>query len=98
MVVQIVSVVAAILDHRWAWWDLHKLYLPIGLPVHFIAQLSIWFMLTVSLFSAGDYFVGFWNKIDRRVERRRRRPFILRRRKGTPVVTAPQPADSSPQS
>ena len=71
MVVQIVSVVAAILDHRWHWWDLHRLYLPFDLPIHFIAILSVWFMLTVSLFSAGDYFVGFWKKIDRRVERRR---------------------------
>ena len=95
MVVQIVSVVAAILEHRWAWWDLHRLYLPFDLPVHFIAQLSIWFMLMVSIFSAGDYFVGFWRKIDRRVERRRRRPFILRRRKGSAVAVAPQPLDSS---
>ncbi len=98
MVVQIVSVVAAILDHRWHWWDLHRLYLPFDLPIHFIAILSVWFMLTVSLFSAGDYFVGFWRKIDRRVERRRKRPFILRRRKGAAVGAAPQPADSSPQS
>jgi CDP-diacylglycerol--glycerol-3-phosphate 3-phosphatidyltransferase len=97
MVVQIVSVVAAILDHRWQWWDLRLLRLPFDLPIHFIAILSVWFMLTVSLFSAGDYFVGFWRKIDRRVERRKRRPFILRRRKGAPVVTAPQPMDSSPQ-
>jgi CDP-diacylglycerol--glycerol-3-phosphate 3-phosphatidyltransferase len=96
MVVQIVSVVAAILDHRWHWWDLHRFYLPFDLPVHFIAILSVWFMLTVSLFSAGDYFVGFWRKIDRRVERRKRRPFILRRRKGAAVVTAPQPVDPSP--
>jgi len=98
MVVQIVSVVAAILDHRWHWWDLHQIYLPFGLPIHFIAQLSIWFMLTVSLVSAVDYFVGFWKKIDRRVERRRRRPFILRRRKGAPVGTTAQPIDSSPHS
>lgn len=97
MVVQIVSVVAAILEHRWTWWDLHQLYLPFDLPIHFIAQLSIWFMLSVSIFSAGDYFVGFWKKIDRRVERRRRRPFILRRRKGSAVTVAPQPLDSSPR-
>jgi hypothetical protein len=33
------------------------------------------------LISAGDYFVGFWKKIDRHVVKRQRRAFILRRRK-----------------
>lgn len=55
-------------------------------PVHWIAYLAIWFTVCVSLVSAADYFVAFWSKIDRRVVKRRRRAFILsRRRKPIPV-------------
>jgi CDP-diacylglycerol---glycerol-3-phosphate 3-phosphatidyltransferase len=86
MVVQIVSVVAVILDHRWKEWPIYGYYF---LPVHWIAFGSIWFMVCVSLASAVDYFVAFWSKIDRRVvKRRRRRAFILSRRK--PVAAPPQ--------
>jgi CDP-diacylglycerol---glycerol-3-phosphate 3-phosphatidyltransferase len=81
MVVQIVSVVAVILDHRWKEWPVYGHYF---LPIHWIAYLSIWFMVGVSLVSAIDYFVAFWTKIDRRVVKRRRRAFILSRR-GKPV-------------
>jgi CDP-diacylglycerol---glycerol-3-phosphate 3-phosphatidyltransferase len=86
MVVQIVSVVAVILDHRWKEWPVYGHYF---LPVHWIALTAIWFMVCVSLASAVDYFVAFWSKIDRRmVKRRRRRAFILSRRK--PVAAPPQ--------
>jgi CDP-diacylglycerol---glycerol-3-phosphate 3-phosphatidyltransferase len=82
MVVQIVSVVAVILDHRWKEWPVYGQYI---LPIHWIAFLAIWFMVAVSLVSAIDYFVAFWSKIDRRVVKRRRRAFILsRRRKPVP--------------
>ena len=91
---QIISVIAVIIDHRWRWWDLRALHLPLGLPIDLIAQLSIWFMLSISLISAADYFIGFWSKIHRRVERRRRRPFVLRRRKREPAM-APDTADPS---
>ena len=77
MLVQIVSVVAVILDHRWKEW-------PVGtyiFPVHWIALVAIWFMVFLSLISALDYFVAFWAKIDRRVVKRRRRAFILSRRR-----------------
>lgn len=89
MVVQIVAVVAVILDHHWKEWPVYGYYV---FPIHWIALLSIWFMVCVSLVSATDYFVAFWSKIDRRVvKRRRRRAFILsRRRKPMP---APQQAD-----
>lgn len=86
MVVQIVSVVAVILDHRWKEWPVYGSYF---LPVHWIATVAIWFMVCVSLASAVDYFVAFWSKIDRRVVKRRRRAFILSRRK--PI--APPQAD-----
>jgi CDP-diacylglycerol--glycerol-3-phosphate 3-phosphatidyltransferase len=86
MVVQIVSVVAVILDHRWKEWPVYGSYF---LPIHWIALAAIWFMVCVSLASGIDYFVAFWSKIDRRVvKRRRRRAFILSRRK--PVPTPPQ--------
>jgi len=78
MVVQIVSVVATILALRWDYWPLVEGWV---LPVRLIAEMAIWFMVGVSIISAVDYFVGFWRKIDKRAERRRRRPFILSRRK-----------------
>ena len=86
MVVQIVSVVAVILDHRWKEWPIYGHYI---FPIHWIALTAIWFMVFLSLASALDYFVAFWSKIDRRVVKRRRRAFILsRRRKPVPAPTA----------
>jgi CDP-diacylglycerol---glycerol-3-phosphate 3-phosphatidyltransferase len=88
MVVQIVSVVTVIIDHRWKAWPVYGYYV---LPIHWIAYLAIWFMVFISLVSAIDYFVAFWSKIDRRVVKRRRRAFILSRR--TKPVPAPPGAD-----
>src|SRR2546426_219705 len=73
MLVQIVSVVAVILDHRWKAWYVGRYIF----PVHWIAFLAIWFMVFLSLVSAVDYFAAFWSKIDRRVVKRRRRAFVL---------------------
>ncbi len=81
MVVQIVSVVAAILAIHWDVWLFNLHYFSFVLDVDLVARWSIWFMAAVSVISAVDYFWGFWKKIDKRVERRRRRPFILSRRK-----------------
>lgn len=78
MCVQIFSVVAVILDHRWQEWPIYHSYF---FPVEVIARAAIWFMVALSLISAADYFIGFWNKIDRQVARTRRRTFILSRRK-----------------
>ena len=82
MFVQIVSVVAVIIDHRWQAWPVG----PYIFPVHWIAYFAIWFMVALSLLSAGDYFVAFWKKIDRHVVKRRRRAFILSRRKKRDVA------------
>jgi CDP-diacylglycerol---glycerol-3-phosphate 3-phosphatidyltransferase len=94
MVVQIVSVVSAILALRWDVWDFGFFVMPVRL----IAIMAIWFMVAVSIISAVDYFVGFWKKIDKRVERRRRRPFILSRRKKKALQQAeaqtPAPSDN----
>jgi CDP-diacylglycerol--glycerol-3-phosphate 3-phosphatidyltransferase len=82
MVVQIVAVVAAILDRHWAYWDFGAMIL----PIHVIAWLSIWFMVSLSLISAADYFIGFWGKIDHSATRRRRRSFVLSRRRKAQVA------------
>ncbi|GAC1432163.1 MAG: CDP-diacylglycerol--glycerol-3-phosphate 3-phosphatidyltransferase [Terriglobales bacterium] len=78
MLVQIVSVVAVILDHRWKVWPVYSFYV---FPVEWIARVAIWFMVFLSLASAIDYFVAFWSKIDKQVVKRRRRAFVLSRRR-----------------
>jgi len=86
-VIQIVSVVAAILNHRWDYWDFWGF--PVG--VHLIAVTAIYWMTIVSIISAVDYFVGFWKKIDKVSSgKRRRRSSILSRKKRevTPTVLA----------
>ena len=76
-VIQIVSVVAAILNHRWFAWD----FGPLVIGVHLIAVTAIYWMTIVSIISATDYFVGFWNKVNHASDRRRRRSSVLSRRK-----------------
>jgi CDP-diacylglycerol--glycerol-3-phosphate 3-phosphatidyltransferase len=77
MFVQIVSVVAVILDHRWQEWLVGRYVF----SIHWIAFFAIWFMVALSLISAGDYFGAFWRRIDRHAVKRQRRAFILSRRK-----------------
>jgi CDP-diacylglycerol---glycerol-3-phosphate 3-phosphatidyltransferase len=81
-VIQIVSVVSAILAHRWYDWQLGLLVI----PVQWIAVAAIYFTVLVSTISAVDYFVGFWKKIDH-ASRDRRKAFVLTRGKsaGTPT-------------
>jgi CDP-diacylglycerol--glycerol-3-phosphate 3-phosphatidyltransferase len=83
MVVQIVSVCAAILDHRFRIVPLAGGFV---FPMELIAHMAVWFMVALSLISAIDYFVAFWSKIDRRVQRRSRRTFVLSRRKRRDVA------------
>lgn len=78
MLVQIISVVAVILAHRWHEWPLFSFYI---FPVYWIAFVAIWFMVLLSLVSAVDYFIAFWSRIDRKSEKRRRRAFVLSRRR-----------------
>ena len=67
-VIQIVSVVAAILDHGWhAWWVGPGWRSGQGwffVPVHVIALAALYWMTVVSILSAADYFVAFWGKIN----------------------------------
>ena len=84
-VIQIVSVVAAILAHRWDYWNWGGFIV----AVHFIAVTAIYWMTIVSIISAVDYFVGFWKKIDHASDKRRgRRTAVLSRRKA-PQTNAP---------
>ncbi len=74
-VVQIFTVVAAILAHRWYVWNLGGFVI----PVDWIATGAIYFMALVSLISAVDYFRAFWTKIDHASEGRRKASFVLSR-------------------
>jgi CDP-diacylglycerol---glycerol-3-phosphate 3-phosphatidyltransferase len=85
MLVQIISVVAVILARRWREWPVGSTYI---FPVYWIAWLAIWFMVLLSLVSAVDYFVAFWSRINQHSEkRRRRRAFVLARRRKRDVQT-----------
>ncbi|HEX3894120.1 MAG TPA: CDP-diacylglycerol--glycerol-3-phosphate 3-phosphatidyltransferase [Terracidiphilus sp.] len=75
-VIQIVSVVCAILAHRWYDWQFGYLVI----PVRWIAIAAIYFTVLVSTISAIDYFVGFWKKIDH-ASNSRRKAFVLSRNK-----------------
>jgi CDP-diacylglycerol---glycerol-3-phosphate 3-phosphatidyltransferase len=87
-VLQIISVVSAILAIRWDEWVFALGSRNIIFSVDLVARMAVWFMVAVSVISAVDYFVGFWKKIDKRAERRRRRPFILSRRKKKSIQQA----------
>lgn len=82
-VIQIVSVTAAILAHRWIYWNLFGFILGLRL----IAYTAIYWMTIVSIISAADYFIGFWRQIDHAAERARtRRPAVLTRKAGAPTT------------
>ncbi len=79
-VIQIVSVVAAILNHRWYEW----VFGPVVIGVHLLAVTAVYWMAVVSIISAIDYFVGFWKMIDHASDKRRKgRSSVLSRRKPT---------------
>ena len=92
-VIQIVSVVAAILAHRWNYW----LWFPgfhggFVVAVRVIAYTAIYWMTIVSMISAFDYFIGFWKQIDHASERARtRRSSVLGRRAARKALRNEQP-------
>jgi CDP-diacylglycerol--glycerol-3-phosphate 3-phosphatidyltransferase len=86
-VIQIVSVVATILAHRWDYWN----WFGFIVGVHFIAVTAIYWMIIVSVISAVDYFAAFWKKIDHASNVHR--SSVLSRR--TPQATTPHPEQSS---
>jgi CDP-diacylglycerol--glycerol-3-phosphate 3-phosphatidyltransferase len=78
-VIQIASVVAATLDHGWRVWHFGWFIV----PIHLIAVVGIYYMTSISILSAIDYFVAFWRKIERATATRRStdNEFVLSRRK-----------------
>ncbi len=74
-VIQIFTVVAAILDNRWHVWHIGWFVV----PVDWIATAAIYFMALVSLISAVDYFAAFWTKIDHASQNRLDPAFVLSR-------------------
>jgi CDP-diacylglycerol--glycerol-3-phosphate 3-phosphatidyltransferase len=80
-VTQIVSVVSALLAHRWYQWQFGFLIV----PVKWIAVAALYFTLLVSTISAIDYFVGFWKKIDHASKDSRKKSFVLSRNKKASV-------------
>src|SRR5579872_365802 len=91
-VIQIVSVVAAVLDRGWHEWHFGWFIVPVDL----FAVVGIYYMAAVSIFSAIDYFVAFWRKIERATATRRStdNAFVLSRRK----KKAAPPAHNATQS
>ena len=80
-VIQIVSVVSAILAHRWDQWQFGVLVI----PVKWYAIASIYFTVLVSTISAIDYFVGFWKQIDH-ASKDRRKSSVLAQRKSASIL------------
>ena len=94
-VIQIVSVVACIFDHGYRDWTFGPGSNLLGgngsgwfiLPVHVIAITAIYWMTTVSIISAADYFAAFWHKIDHASQAHRtRQAGLLSRKKGVAAV------------
>lgn len=78
-VIQIASVVAATLDHGWLVWQFGWFIV----PIHLIAVVGIYYMASISILSAVDYFVAFWRRIERATATSRStdNEFVLSRRK-----------------
>jgi CDP-diacylglycerol--glycerol-3-phosphate 3-phosphatidyltransferase len=92
-VLQIVSVVAAMLDRGWnAWWVGPGWRNDTGwffIPVHVIAVTAIYWMTFVSILSAVDYFVAFWSKLDHASQVSRKKRSRLMSRKKTVAAVGP---------
>ena len=71
MAVQVVAVIAAILDRRWAVVRFEWARFPLSLNIELIARITIWAMVVLSVVSAADYFVIFWKRIDQAHQRQR---------------------------
>ena len=91
-VIQIVSVVAAILAHRWNYWN----WFGYIVGVRLIAYTAIYWMTVVSIISAADYFIGFWKQIDHASERARTRRSSVLSRKSKPTAPPTPPTSEHP--
>jgi CDP-diacylglycerol--glycerol-3-phosphate 3-phosphatidyltransferase len=89
MAVQIVAVIAAILDHKWAEVGFQVGHFPLFLGIDLIAKLAIWAAVILSIVSAADYFVTFWSKIDGVAKSRRRSENVAQQRRISEATTVP---------
>jgi CDP-diacylglycerol--glycerol-3-phosphate 3-phosphatidyltransferase len=71
MGVQIAAVRACILGRKWPVGDLGMGYVYLPLPIEWIGRITVWAMVILSVVSAADYFVVFWNKIDQAAKQHR---------------------------
>ena len=71
MGVQIVAVLACLLGRKWPVGDIGLGYVYLPLPIEWIGRITVWGMVFLSILSAVDYFVVFWNKIDRAAKEHR---------------------------
>jgi CDP-diacylglycerol---glycerol-3-phosphate 3-phosphatidyltransferase len=71
MAVQVVAVIASILDHRWPIAHFGVDRFSLSLNIELIARITIWAMVVLSVASALDYFVTFWRKIDQAAQKRK---------------------------
>ncbi len=87
MAVQVVAVIAAILDRRW--WNVGFEFSPFHLVVgiDLIAKLAIWAAVLLSVISAADYFGAFWSKIDQAAKNHRQSARVLRKRRPAQAST-----------
>ncbi len=69
MAVQVVAVIAAILDHRWPAVHYHWGRIPLFLNIELIAKIALWSMVVLAVVSAADYFIIFWKEIDQAHQR-----------------------------
>jgi CDP-diacylglycerol---glycerol-3-phosphate 3-phosphatidyltransferase len=80
MFVQVLCVVAAILEHHWEYL--------FGLPLYPIALTLIWVMVALAIWSSADYFFAFWKRAGSASpgsERRKHSFELTRRRKRNDV-------------
>ena len=73
MGVQIAAVLACILGRKWPVGDIGLGYVYLPLPIEWIGKITVWGMVVLSVLSAVDYFVVFWNKIDQAAKQHRHR-------------------------
>ena len=85
MVVQVVAVIATILERHWPLVTLQLGGFHPVFSIAWTARLSIWAMLLLSVISAVDYFVIFWSSIDQAATSRRA-PAGFRPRRKAPVT------------
>jgi CDP-diacylglycerol---glycerol-3-phosphate 3-phosphatidyltransferase len=87
MAVQVVAVIAAILDRKWSNVGLHLSGGNLVIGIDLIARAAIWVMVLLAFVSAADYFVVFWKRIEEAAAQHREASRVARKRKLPQVTT-----------